>query len=95
MYEQISAIPHLQALEPQGTFYMFVSVKETIGRTFNGTSINSSDDFASLLLENQKVAVVPGTGFGAPNFVRLSFATSMDNIVEGLKRIGSFVDDLK
>ncbi len=95
MYDQVIAIPHLHALEPQGTFYMFVSVKETIGKTFNGRSVSSSDDFASLLLENQKVAVVPGTGFGAPNFVRLSFATSMDNIVEGLKRIGSFVGDLK
>jgi len=95
MYEQVIAIPHLHALEPQGTFYMFVSIKETIGKTFNGTSISSSDDFSSLLLENQKVAVVPGTGFGAPNYIRLSFATSMDNIVEGLRRIGSFVDDLK
>ncbi len=95
MYEKVIAIPHLHALEPQGTFYMFVSIKETIGKTFNGTSISSSDDFSSLLLENQKVAVVPGTGFGAPNYIRLSFATSMDNIVEGLRRIGSFVDDLK
>ena len=95
MYEQVTATPYLHALEPQGTFYMFVSVKETIGKTFNGTNISSSNDFASLLLENQKVAVVPGTGFGASNFVRLSFATSMDNIVEGLKRIGSFVGDLK
>ncbi len=95
MYEQITAIPHLHALEPQGTFYMFVSVKEAIGKTFNGSKISSSDDFSTLLLENQKVAVVPGTGFGASNFIRLSFATSMDNIVEGLKRIGAFVSDLQ
>ncbi|MGM0652465.1 MAG: pyridoxal phosphate-dependent aminotransferase [Bacillota bacterium] len=95
MYEQVTAIPYLHALEPQGTFYVFVSVKETFGKTFNGTDINSSDVFASLLLENQKVAVVPGTGFGAADYIRLSFATSMDNIVEGLKRIGSFVGDLK
>ncbi len=95
MYEQVTAIPHLHALEPQGTFYMFVSVKEAIGKTYNGTKLSSSDNFASLLLENRKVAVVPGTGFGAPDYIRLSFATSMDNIEEGLKRINSFVEDLQ
>ncbi len=95
MYEQIKAVPFLSALEPQGTFYMFVSVAETIGKSFKGQKIFGSDDFAGLLLESRKVAVVPGTGFGAPNYVRLSFATSMNNIVEGLKRIEAFVGDLE
>ncbi len=95
MYEQIKAVPFLSALEPQGTFYMFVSVAETIGKSFKGQKIFGSDDFAGLLLESRKVAVVPGTGFGAPDYVRLSFATSMDNIVEGLKRIEAFVGDLE
>ncbi len=95
MYDQVKAIPFLYALEPQGTFYMFISVAETIGRSFKGQKMYGSDDFAAHLLESRKVAVVPGTGFGAPDYVRLSFATSMDNIVEGLNRIKAFIGDLK
>ncbi len=95
MYEQIKAVPFLSALEPQGTFYMFVSAAETIGKSFKGQKIFGSDDFANLLLESRKVAVVPGTGFGAPDYIRLSFATSMENIVEGLKRIEAFIGDLE
>ncbi len=95
MYDQIKAVPFLDALEPQGTFYMFVSVAETIGKSFKGQKVYGSDDFAGLLLESRKVAVVPGAGFGAPGYVRLSFATSMDNIVEGLNRIGAFIGDLE
>jgi len=95
MYDQIKNIPLLNALEPQGTFYMFISVAEAIGKSYRGQKIFGSDDFAAHLLESRKVAVVPGTGFGAPDYVRLSFATSMDNIVEGLKRIGAFAGDLE
>lgn len=94
MYEQVKAIPYLDALEPQGTFYLFISIAETTGMSFNGIKISSSDDFASLLLDNFKVAVVPGTGFGAPDYIRLSFATSMENIIEGLKRIAAFIKEL-
>ena len=85
----------MDALEPQGTFYMFISMAGAIGKKANGIVINSSDDFAALLLEDQKVAVVPGTGFGASDYMRLSFATSMENIVEGLSRINAFIDGLK
>jgi len=95
MYEQIKAIPSFEALEPKGTFYLFVDIAKIIGKSFQGKAIGSSDDFARLLLDNQKVALVPGTGFGSVNYVRLSFATSMENIVEGLNRIGSFVAELE
>ncbi len=94
MYKKVMEIPLLDALEPEGTFYMFVSMAGAIGKKANGIIINSSDDFAALLLEKQKVAVVPGTGFGAPEYMRLSFATSMENIVEGLKRISAFIEEL-
>ena len=95
MYDQIKAIPNLDALNPQGTFYLFVNIANTFGRSFNGENIGGSDDFARLLLESRHVALVPGTGFGAPDHVRLSFATSMNNIVEGLERIKTLVGDLK
>ena len=94
MYKKVMEIPLLDALEPEGTFYMFVSMAGAIGKKANGIIINSSDDFAALLLEKQKVAVVPGTGFGAPEYMRLSFATSMENIIEGLKRISAFIEEL-
>jgi aspartate aminotransferase len=95
IYEKIISLPLLGALEPEGTFYIFVNIADTIGKTYRDQKISNSDDFAARLLENFKVAVVPGTGFGAPDHVRLSFATSMDNIVEGLNRIEAFVNDIR
>ncbi len=94
MCERIANMSALSALEPRGAFYLFVDISATVGKTFQGQTIGGSDDFAAHLLENRKVAVVPGTGFGSPHHVRLSFATSMDNIVEGLDRIEAFVGDL-
>lgn len=95
MYERIRSMPLLEALEPQGAFYLFAEISGTIGKNFEGNLIDGSDSFAAFLLESQNVAVVPGTGFGAPNHVRLSFATSMDNITEGLDRIEAFIAELK
>jgi aspartate aminotransferase len=95
MYSRFNAIPHLEALEPQGAFYLFGSMAQTIGKSYQGKVITGSDDFAAYLLENQNVAVVPGTGFGAPNYMRLSFATSMENIKKGLDRIEAFVNELE
>ena len=94
MCDQINDIPLLDVLEPQGTFYMFVNVANLVGRSHGGQNIGGSDDFARLLLESYQVALVPGTGFGAPNYVRISFATSMDNIIEGLNRIRTFIGEL-
>jgi aspartate aminotransferase len=95
MVDKIKSIPYLDALEPQGTFYLFANVTKTVGKSLAGKKISGSDDFAAHLLESRKVALVPGTGFGAPNHVRLSFATSMENIVEGLDRIEAFINDLQ
>ena len=95
MYERIRSMPLLEALEPQGAFYLFAEISGTIGKNFEGNLIDGSDSFAAFLLESQNVAVVPGTGFGAPNHVRLSLATSMDNIAEGLDRIEAFIAELK
>ncbi|MFO7951537.1 MAG: pyridoxal phosphate-dependent aminotransferase [Bacillota bacterium] len=95
MFERIKAIPCLDALEPEGAFYLFVNVANTFRKSLQGQNIDSSDNFARLLLENRKVALVPGTGFGAPNYVRLSFATAMENIEEGINRIEAFTGDLR
>ena len=57
------------------------------GKTIAGKVINSADDFAEIFLEKELVAVVPGTGFAAPDYVRWSYATSMENIKEGIDRL--------
>jgi aspartate aminotransferase len=78
MLERLGSIDKLSCTRPKGAFYCFADVSEV-----NKDSL----DFASKLLDEAKVAVIPGEGFGAPGFIRLSFATSMENIKEGLDRI--------
>lgn len=95
MYGRVKATAYLDALQPQGAFYVFTDITKTVGKKFNKETIKDSDSFAGLLLASQKVAVIPGTGFGAPNFVRLSFATSMENVARGMDRIETFVDELQ
>lgn len=94
MFKRITEMPYLTALKPEGAFYVFVNMAGVIGKSYEGEDIQSSDDFAAKLLDNQKVAVVPGTGFGAPLYFRLSYATSMENIVKGLERIDAFLQKL-
>jgi len=95
LVKRITDLPYLEALEPEGTFYIFVSIAATLGKNFRNQIISSSDHFASLLLENSKVAVVPGSGFGSPDYVRLSFATSKDKLEEGLNRIELFLKEIE
>lgn len=87
MVEKINSIENLTCLKPQGAFYVMVNISKLIGKTINGKAINNSIDFADYLLDDAKVAVVPGIGFGNDNYIRLSYATSLDNIKEGLNRI--------
>jgi aspartate aminotransferase len=94
MVKRIGDIPLLSCIEPEGAFYVFMDVSGTYGRSYQGNTITGSDHFASLLLENSKVAVVPGGGFGAPDYVRLSYAVSMEQISKGLDRIQSFINEL-
>lgn len=94
MVERISAVPGLSCIEPTGAFYTFMDVSGLFGKAYQGTAVNSSDDFAALLLEHARVAVVPGTGFGAPSYVRLSYAMSMEQIIKGMDRIEQFVREM-
>ncbi|NLM51680.1 MAG: pyridoxal phosphate-dependent aminotransferase [Firmicutes bacterium] len=95
MVKKIATIDGLSCIEPKGAFYIFVDVSKLFGRKFNGQAINSSDDFASLLLEHAQVAVVPGTGFGAPDYIRLSYALALEQAKEGLERIEEFIGKLE
>jgi len=89
--ERINAIDGLSCRKPEGAFYVMLNIKEQTGRTLGGKLINNSDDFSLAFLENQKVAAVSCTGFGCDNFIRLTYAASMDSIREGMYRLEKFV----
>ncbi len=89
--QKVAEIDGVSCVEPAGAFYIYMNIKPQIGRTLYGEKINNSEDFASVLLKNALVAVVPGTAFGMDGYVRWSYATSMENIVEGLNRLEKFL----
>jgi aspartate aminotransferase len=94
MMERISRMPYLSCLTPEGAFYLFVNVGKTFTKKFHGEEIKNVDNLATLLLEQYRVALVPGQGFGAPDYVRISYALSLDNVRLGLDRIESFLQEL-
>ncbi|BAH06397.1 hypothetical protein CKR_1346 [Clostridium kluyveri NBRC 12016] len=95
MVDKISKIPGVSYLNPKGAFYVMLNISETFGKNIDGVTIDDSLSFSEQLLEKEKVAVVPGLGFGIDGYVRLSYATSMENIKEGLDRIERFILNLK
>lgn len=81
------------AAMPKGAFYVMVNIKKVFGKKYNGVKIENSMDFAQMLLEAEKTAVVPGGPFGAEGYIRLSYATSMENIEKGIARIKKFIEE--
>ena len=94
IYEREEQIPLISALKPEGAFYLFVDVSKTYGKCYQGKSIASAADFATILLEEKFVAVVPCADFGMPDYIRLSYATSMELIAKGMDRIEALVKGL-
>ncbi len=92
MVEKINEIPGVSCRKPAGAFYIMMNIKPLLGKHFGGRVLESSMDFAELLLAEKQVAVVPGIAFEAEGFCRLSYAISMESCMEGVKRIGEFVD---
>jgi len=96
MVAGLNTIPGLTCLLPEGAFYVFPNISGLLGKTTpSGKTLLSGDDVADYLLATQQVAVVPGSGFGAPNYIRLSYATGMPNIEKGIARIGEAVAALR
>ena len=87
MVSMLNAIEGVRCPEPQGAFYAFPEVGGMLGMDLGGRSASTSMDLAALLLEEIKIAVVPGEAFGAPGYLRFSFALSDDDIAEGLGRL--------
>ena len=91
----LNAIEGISCRMPQGAFYVFPNISELLGKaTPKGVVLTSGDDFATYFLEEFNVAAVPGSGFGTPDYLRLSYATSMETIQKGLERIANAVGKL-
>ncbi|MCD8376016.1 MAG: pyridoxal phosphate-dependent aminotransferase [Oscillospiraceae bacterium] len=89
--ERMNRIPGVSARRPEGAFYVMMNIEKLLGRRFGPVTVQSAEDFAHAFLEQGLVAVVPCTDFGAPGFVRWSYATSMENIQKGLNRLEQFL----
>jgi aspartate aminotransferase len=95
MVERLNKITGITCLMPVGAFYAFPRVSSLYGKSVNGKVIKNSSDFSAYLLEQAKVALVSGDAFGADSYIRLSYATSMENIRKGLDRIETAVQMLR
>lgn len=91
MVDGLNTLPGVQCIMPEGAFYAFADVSELVGCTIAGTRVTGDDVLAMLLLEHAHVACVPGSAFGAPGYVRFSYATSEARIREGLARIAALL----
>jgi len=93
--ERLNRIEGVSCIMPDGAFYAFPKVSSLYGRSFDGKVIKDSYDLTGYLLEEAKVAVVPGDPFGADGYIRLSYATSMENIKKGIDRIEEALGKLR
>ena len=87
MVRMLNEIPGVTCPEPTGAFYAYPSVKGVLGREVAGSTPTTSAELAAVILDEAEVAVVPGEAFGAPGYLRLSYALGDDDLVEGVTRI--------
>lgn len=95
MYDELSRIPELKPCYPEGAFYIFCNFKHYLNSVVGDYKINSSVDLANFLLDEAHIAAVPGESFGLPGYIRFSYATSMDNIAEGMDRLKAALSDIE
>jgi aspartate aminotransferase len=91
IYKLLNEIPGVDCYEPEGAFYAFPSFKGVLGREIGGTLATDTLELAEIILDKAKVAVVPGDGFGAPGYFRLSYALGDDDLMEGVARIADLL----
>lgn len=84
---ELSKIPNWKAPTPEGAFYVYSDVRELLGKTWKGKTINTSLELCDLMLDEAEVALVPGEAFGPSGYVRLSYALGDDQLVEGIQRL--------
>ena len=93
LVSRIQNMDSLSFIMPKGAFYMMINVEKLYGRELGGKVIKNDIDFSAALLDSTRVAVTPGTAFMAPGFIRLCYATSLEEIKEGLDRLEKFIKD--
>lgn len=91
LVERMNKVEGVSCIKPQGAFYVMMDMSSFVGKTMYGKKIENDLDFASLFLEKGLVAAVPGTPFAAPNYLRWSYATSMEQIDKGIDRLEKFI----
>ncbi|MDU4910827.1 pyridoxal phosphate-dependent aminotransferase [Clostridium baratii] len=94
MINRLDSIKGINYILPKGAFYIMVNVSGVYGKSINGEKITDSLSFSKELLKEENVAVIPGIGFGLDDYIRLSYATSMENIENGIDRIEKFLNKL-
>ena len=95
MEEKLNKLDEISIIRPSGAFYIMVNISKYLNTSFNGQDVKNSIDFSKALLEEENVAVIPGSGFGLDNYIRLSYATSKEIIEKGIDRISKFLTKLK
>ena len=93
IHEMLNAIPGVSCTEPEGAFYAFPSFKEVLGRRLRGETPATTMELAEVILDEAKVAIVPGEAFGAPGYARLSYALGDLDLEEGVTRIGKLLEE--
>ena len=91
----LNDVPGLKVRIPQGAFYVMPDISSFLGKSFDGKVINNADDLSLFLLSEARVALVSGSAFGAPDCIRISYATSDDKITEAVRRIKEALGKLK
>jgi len=94
LVEGLNSVEGVACITPNGAFYAFPNMSKLYGKKASERQINGSLDLATYLLEDAKVALVHGDAFGDDNYIRISYATSMENIKKGLERIREAVTRL-
>lgn len=87
IYDAITSIKGVSCVKPKGAFYVFPNVSKFVGKKANGITLKSGDDVAQFLLDEEKVVVVPGSGFGSKDHVRISYACSMEDLRKAAERM--------
>lgn len=95
IYEALKNIRGLKVNNPDGAFYMFPDISAFFGKSYEGTVVNNADDLCMYLLHQANVSTVTGAAFGQPNCIRLSYATSMEKLEEGARRLKTWLEKLQ
>jgi len=91
---KLAEMPYISFSQPNGTFYVFLNIKDCLGKYHGQVLIEDDISFCSDLLKSKKVATVPGSAFIAPGFIRISYANSRDDLLEGMKKLRQYLEEL-